>query len=103
MIRKINIHDMEHQTAMKIVRDAIDTIGKNILVFIHGYGASSGSYKKLQETRNIGKSRIKKGQITLCISGADLNDPINRIHFNIEDLSQLNKYMVNSGVTIIKK
>ncbi len=103
MIKEFNIHDMEHQVAMKLVRSEIEMIGKNILVFIHGYGASSGMYKKLEETRNIGKSRIKKGQLTICISGPDLNTPLVRSNFDFEELAQLNKYIVNSGVTIMKK
>ncbi len=103
MIKVIDIHDDELLIAVKTVREEIEKIGKNILVFVHGYGSSSGSYVKLQQTRNIGKSRIKKGQLSICISGADLNDPLSRSKFSPEELSQLNQYIVNSGVTIMKK
>ncbi|WP_025724791.1 hypothetical protein [Acholeplasma granularum] len=103
MIKIIDIHDDETSIALKNVRQAIDTIGKNILVIIHGYGSSTNSYKKLNEVRNIGRSRVKKGQISICISGPDLNDPINSAKFDYDELLQLRKFVVNSGVTILKK
>ncbi|VEU82369.1 hypothetical protein [Acholeplasma hippikon] len=105
MIRIVDIHDIEYSLAVKYVRDEIKTIGKKILVIIHGYGSSGSeaTYKKLIEVRNIGKSRVKKGELTLSISGPDLNDPKYRALFSVEEMSKLNQYIVNSGVTIMKK
>lgn len=105
MIRIIDIHDDELPIGIKHVRDAIKSIGGNILVIIHGYGSSSStsSYKKLTEVRNIGKSRVKKGELSLSITGPDLNNPEIRSKFTIDDLSKLSSYIVNSGVTIMKK
>lgn len=103
MIQILDIHDLDVQAAAKIVRQSIDTIGNKILVIIHGYGSTTDQYKKLTETRNIGKSRVKKGQIEISISGPDLNDPKVRAKFDHESLSKLQSYVVNSGVTIMKK
>ena len=103
MIQVIDVHDLDVQAAAKIVRQSIDSIGHKILVIIHGYGSTTDQYKKLTEIRNIGKSRIKKGQIEISISGPDLNDPKVRAKFDYESLSKLQSYIVNSGVTIMKK
>lgn len=103
MIRVIDVHDDSLLTAVATVRESIKMIGSNVLVIIHGYGSSSDSYKKLTEIRNIGRSRVKKKELSLCVSGPDLNDPTIRSYFDVSDLANLNKYMVNSGVTILKK
>lgn len=105
MIRIIDIHDDELLIGIKHVRDAIKSIGGNILVVIHGYGSASStsSYKKLTEVRNIGKSRVKKGELSLSIAGPDLNNPEIRSKFTAEELMKLNTYIINSGVTIMKK
>lgn len=103
MIQVLDVHDLDVLSAAKIVRQSIDTIGNKILVIIHGYGSTTDQYKKLTEIRNIGKSRVKKGQIDISISGPELNDPKIRAKFDFESLSKLQSYVVNSGVTIIKK
>lgn len=103
MIQIIDVHDLDVLSASSIVRHAIDTIGQKILVIIHGYGSTTNQYKKLTQIRSIGKSRVKKGQIEVSISGPDLNDPFQRAHFSIEELGKLSSYITNSGVTIIKK
>lgn len=105
MIKVIDIHDLDYMLAIKYVRDEIKIIGKNVLVIIHGYGSSgaNSSYKKLTEVRNIGKSRMKKKELSISISGPDLVSAENRVYFTQEELVQLNKYVVNSGVTIMKK
>lgn len=102
-IIEIDIHDLEPKIAAARVRSSIKTIGKNILVFVHGYGSSGGSYIKLTETRNIGRSRVKKRELSVSVSGPELNDPLNRAKFGYEDMSKLNQYVMNNGVTIMKK
>ena len=103
MIQIIDLHDEDVLTAANRVRHAIDTIGNKILVIIHGYGSTTNQYKKLTQIRNIGRSRVKQGQISVSISGPDLNDPAIRALFTADELTKLNAYVVNSGVTIIKK
>lgn len=103
MIQVIDLHDEDVLTAANIVRSAIDTIGTKILVIIHGYGSTTNQFKKLTQIRNIGRSRVKKGQIQIAISGPDLNDPACRVLFTFDELSKLSPYITNSGVTILKK
>jgi hypothetical protein len=103
MIQVLDVHDLDVLSAAKVVRQSLDTIGNKTLIIIHGYGSTTGQYKKLTEIRNIGKSRIKKGQIEISISGPDLNDPKIRAKFDYETISKLQSYVVNSGVTIMKK
>lgn len=103
MIQVLDLHDEDVVTAANRVRKAIDSIGQKTLIVIHGYGSTTNQYKKLTEIRNIGKSRKKKGQIAIAISGPDLNDPKVRAMFDPKTLSQLSPYVVNSGVTILKK
>lgn len=103
MIQVIDLHDDDVLTASNTVRHAIDTIGSKILVIIHGYGSTTNQFKKLTQIRNIGKSRVKKGQIEISISGPDLNNPSCRSMFTFEALSKLDVYIANSGVTILKK
>ena len=103
MIQILDVHDMDVLSAANLVRKSIDTIGNKIIVVIHGYGSTSNQYKKLTEIRNIGRSRVKKKQIEIAISGPDLNDPANRALFTFEELAKLSGYEVNSGVTILKK
>ena len=103
MIQVIDVHDEDVLTASNMVRHAIDNIGSKIIVIIHGYGSTTNQHKKLTQIRNIGKSRVKKGQIQVCVSGPDLNDPICRALFTFDDLNKLGGYIVNSGVTILKK
>ncbi len=103
MIRVIDVHDMDLLESTKLIRSLIEEKSKGILVIIHGYGSTSNQFKKLTEIRNIGRSRVKKGQLVISISGPELNDPLNRIKFTSDELSKLNSYIVNSGVTIMKK
>lgn|SRR5690554_493868 len=103
MIQVLDVHDMDVLSAVSLVRHSIDTIGNKILIIIHGYGSTTNQYKKLTEIRRIGKSRIKKKQIQVSVSGPDLNDPTNRALFTFEELTLLSPYVINSGVTIMKK